>query len=76
MATLFIRIPYEKVLSHEASAEMYERYVPGDRELLGDLRSVSVADLPQRGEGVEAFLPRMWEVAEAIVTTNPGIQQL
>ena len=44
------------------------------RELLGDLGIASYVDLQRRGERVEAFLPRVWEITEAIMVANPGIE--
>ena len=44
------------------------------RELLGDLGIASYVDLQQCGERVEAFLPRVWEITEAIMVANPGIE--
>ena len=64
----------QHVLYHDASAEMRERYSRGYRQLLGDLGITSFADLQQRGEQVERLLPRVWEVAEAIVAANPEIE--
>ena len=63
----------QKVLYHDAPAEMRDRFGPGYLQLLGDLGISSFADLRQRNEQVELFLPRVWEVAEAIMAANPGI---
>ena len=63
----------QKVLHHDAPAEVRERFGPGFRHLLGGLGITSAADLRRRGEQVEAALPWIWEVAEAIVAANPGI---
>jgi hypothetical protein len=63
----------QKVLHHDASVEMQEQFSPGYRELLADLGITSFADLQQRGEQVRQSLPRVWEVAEAIMAANPGI---
>jgi hypothetical protein len=64
----------QKVLYHDAPAEMQDRFGPGYRRLLGDLGISSFADLQQRKEQFEIFLPHVWEVAEAIMAANPGIQ--
>ena len=45
------------------------------RELLGTLGISSSTDLRQRGAGVEAFLPRLWEVTEKIISANQGIEE-
>lgn len=64
----------QKVLYHDASVEVQERFTPGFRRLLADLGIRSFADLQRRGEQVRGFLPRLWEVAEAIIAANPGIE--
>ncbi len=33
-----------------------------------------IADLQQRSEQVRAFLPQVWQVAEAIMDANPAIE--
>jgi hypothetical protein len=63
-----------KVLHHDAPRALQERYDPGYRALLRDLGIASPGDLLRRGEEIEAFLPRLWEVAEAIMETNPEIE--
>jgi hypothetical protein len=63
-----------KVLDQDAPAAMRERFDPGYRTLLGDLGIASFADLGQRADQVRRFLPRVWDVAEAIMAVNPGIK--
>ncbi len=64
----------QKILHHDASVELQERIHRGYRDLLGDLGITLPADLQQRGEGVKEFVPHLWEVAEAIMTANPSIE--
>lgn len=64
----------QKVLYHDAPAEMQDRFSPGYRRLLGDLGITSFADLQQRSEQIKALLPSVWEVAEAIMAANPQIE--
>lgn len=64
----------QKMLYHDAPAEMKGGFVHGYRQLLGDLDITSFADLQQRGERVQAFLPWLWEVAEAIMAANRSIE--
>jgi hypothetical protein len=64
----------QKIFYHDAPA-LQEKYAAGFRELLGDLGIASFKDLRQRGAHVEAFLPRLWEVTEAIVRANRGIEE-
>ncbi|HEV2067550.1 MAG TPA: hypothetical protein VGR08_12010 [Thermomicrobiales bacterium] len=62
------------MLGHDATPEMRERSCSGYRDLLGDLGIASYADLRQRGEQIEACLPRVWDVAEAILAANQDIE--
>ncbi len=64
----------QKVLYHDAPVELQDRFSPGYRQLLGDLGITSFADLQERSAQVKAFLPRVWEVAEAIMAANPEIE--
>jgi hypothetical protein len=64
----------QKVLYHDAPAEIQDRFSPGYRQLLGDLGITSFADLQQRSEQLKGLLPRVWEVTEAILAANPGIE--
>jgi len=64
----------QQVLYHDAPVELQERFRPGYRRLLADLGIASFADLRRRGAQVEDFLPRLWEVAEAIMAANQGIE--
>ena len=63
-----------KVFWHDAP-DLRERFEPGYRVLLGDLGITSAADLRWRCDEVEAFLPRVREVAAAIVAANPAIEE-
>ncbi len=64
----------QKVLYHDAPPETWKRVDPGFRHLLGDLGIASSVDLRQRSDQVKQTLPRIWEMAEAIIAANPGIQ--
>ena len=63
----------QKVLHDDAPAEC-DRFSPGYRELLADLGIASFGDLQRSGERVAGLLPRVCEVAEAIMAANPGIE--
>ena len=63
-----------QVLYHDAPEEVQRRFAPGYRRLLGELGIASFADLQQRREQVNALLPHVWEVAEAIMAANPEIE--
>ena len=64
----------QKVLHHDAPEALRERHDHGYRELLGDLGITSFIDLRRRFDEVEMFLPRVWNVAEAIMAANPEIE--
>ena len=62
------------ILHNDASSETQEKLSPGFHELLSDISITSFGDLQQRSERVKEFLPRLWEVAETIMSANPGIE--
>jgi hypothetical protein len=64
-----------KVLYHDGPAETQEQFQPGYRQLLDDLGIRSPADLQQRSKQVKRFLPRLWQVTEAILAANPLISR-
>ena len=64
----------QKVFHHDAPPEMQERYDRGYQELLGDLGIASFFDLQRRYAEVVNVLPQVWDVAEAIMATNPEIE--
>ncbi|MBD0253223.1 MAG: hypothetical protein ICV31_01835 [Rubrobacter sp.] len=64
----------QKIFYHDAPA-LQEKYDAGFRELLGDLGIASFGDLRWRGAEVEAFLPRLWDVTEAIVAANRDVEE-
>ncbi|HSH78165.1 MAG TPA: hypothetical protein VLA19_06500, partial [Herpetosiphonaceae bacterium] len=65
----------QKVLYHDAPEALREGFSPGYRLLLDDLGISSFADLRRRGERVKRFLPRVWEMAEAIMAASPEIEE-
>lgn len=77
-AIFFLVATYSRcqhVLYHDASVEIQDRCGIGYRQLLVELGIVSFTDLQQRCEQVKGFLPRVWEVADAIMDANPGIEE-
>jgi hypothetical protein len=64
----------QKALHHDAPAELQERFAPAYRQLLADLGIASFADLQQRSQQVAELLPRVWDVAEAIMAVNAEIE--
>jgi hypothetical protein len=63
-----------KVLYHDAPEEMQAKFEPGYRRLMADLGITSFPDLRRCGDQVRAMLPRVWEVAEAIIAANPDVR--
>ncbi len=64
-----------KVLYHDAPTATMARFDHGYWQLLVDLGITSFTDLQQHGEQVKRLLPDIWEVAEAIIATNPEIKE-
>ena len=64
----------QHVLATDAPAAAYEKHDAGLRDLLRDLGIASFADLVDRVADVEALLPRVSEVAEAIMAANTKIE--
>lgn len=63
----------QKVLTEDGPAGMDKRFEPGYRALLADLGIRTSADLRQRSRQVLELLPRIGEVAAAIMARNPEI---
>lgn len=63
----------QKIFDHDAPP-LQKEFAAGYQELLADLGIVSFADLRKRGERVRAFLPRLREEADAIMTANKDIE--
>jgi hypothetical protein len=64
----------QKIFRHDAP-HLEPRFADGYRALLADLGIASFADLQRRAQEVEAFLPAVWQVAEAIMAANPDITE-
>ncbi|WP_220183391.1 hypothetical protein [Sphaerisporangium album] len=62
-----------KILACDAP-EARAAFVPGFAELRADLGVASAGDLERRANDVHAFLPRLWDVAEAIIDANPEVR--
>lgn len=63
----------QQVLAQDAPTALRDRFTPGYLDLLADLGITSTADLRQRRDQVEGFLPNVWAVAQAIMDANPEI---
>ena len=64
----------QKIFRHDAP-HLAPRFADGYRALLADLGIASFADLQRRAQEVEASLPAVWQVAEAIMAANPDIAE-
>jgi hypothetical protein len=64
----------QKVLSADAPGELTLSLTDSYRELVGDLGIASFAELQRRCAEVERILPRVWELAEAIIAVNQEIE--
>lgn len=64
----------QMILYHDAPDEISDKFSPGYRLLLNDLGITTFADIQQRSEQVKKLLPRIWDVAEAIIAANPEIE--
>jgi hypothetical protein len=63
-----------QVLAADAPPGLQQAFDPGYRRLLSDLGIASFTDLQRRAEDVRALLPRIWDVAEAIMAAHPEIR--
>ena len=63
-----------KVLSCDAPDKMKQSFRHNYTDLASDLGMLSFAEIRRRCAEIERALPRVWEVAEAIVSANPEIQ--
>jgi hypothetical protein len=55
------------------SQDLQRELIPAFYSLIADLGIISTNDLIRRAENVIQFLPRLWGVTEAILSTNPSI---
>ncbi|HEY8601401.1 MAG TPA: hypothetical protein VIL85_23445 [Thermomicrobiales bacterium] len=77
-AVFWIVVTYSRclqVFAQDAPEALTEPFREGFRRLLADLGIASHADLLRRAAAVEAFLPQVWAVAEAIMAANTEIEE-
>ena len=75
-AAFWLAVTYsrcQRVLLADAPPALHDRYSEGYRQLLADLGVATQADRLRRAERVEAFLPELWRVTEAIMAETPTI---
>jgi hypothetical protein len=63
-----------KVLHHDAPPEVQEHFAARFAELTGDLGVPSFAALRKRTNDVERFLPRVSDLANAIIAANSEVE--
>jgi len=63
-----------QVLHRDAPAASQQTYSQSYRDLLEDLGVSSFAAVRARCQEVDRFLPQVWEMAEAIMGSNPAIE--
>jgi hypothetical protein len=76
-AVFWIAVTYSrcrKVFFHDAPEQMRDEFSPGYHDLLADLGVASPADLQRAAGRTKAILPRVWQVARAIIESNPEIR--
>jgi hypothetical protein len=77
-ALFWIAVTYsrcQKILYHDAPPEIQNKFNSSYGQLLEDLGVNSLANLYQRSEQVNAFLPAVGEVAEVIIEANRDIEK-
>ncbi|MDF2958898.1 MAG: hypothetical protein K0S39_633 [Paenibacillus sp.] len=62
-----------KILAADASPDLQRELAPAFDAIIADLGITSTDDFIRRAENVMQFLPRLWEITEAILLANPGI---
>jgi len=64
----------QTALYNDAPASLQEQFKPAYQQLMSDLGITSSATLQQRHAQTRDYLPRVWEVAQAIMAANPDIR--
>jgi len=64
----------QKVILRDFPAEMTRTFRDSHRELVSDLRVPSSTDVCRRAAEAERILPRVWQLAEAIIAANREIE--
>ncbi|WP_226537006.1 hypothetical protein [Fictibacillus halophilus] len=62
-----------KIFEVDGSAEIQLKHRPAFDAMVADLGIYSTDDLTQRAEDVLDFLPKLWEIAESIISANQHI---
>ncbi|SMF83364.1 hypothetical protein SAMN05661091_2365 [Paenibacillus uliginis N3/975] len=62
-----------KILAADGSPELQHELLPAFEEIIADLGITSTDILLDRAEKVIHYLPRLWDIAEQIMSVNPHI---
>lgn len=65
----------QKVLSHDAPGDLTGRFKESYQELVGDLGVSTFAEVQRRCAEIERILPRVGDLAEAIIAANREIME-
>jgi len=65
----------QKVILRDFPAEMTQAFKDSYHELVSDLRVPSSTDVRRHCDRVEQILPRVWQLAEAIIAANREIER-
>jgi hypothetical protein len=65
----------QKVLFHDAPPAVQAQHLPAFQDMLAELGAASSADLQRRMREIQASMPRVWELALAIMSANPDIEE-
>lgn len=62
-----------KILAADAPQSLQQSLAPAFEAAVADLGIASTGDLLRRGEAARAFLPKLWETTEVLLSSNPDI---
>jgi hypothetical protein len=62
-----------KILATDAPPELARTHLPAFEAMMADLGIVSSQDIARRAHEVTQFLPRLWAMAEEIISQNSGL---
>lgn len=62
-----------KILASDGSPELQQKLLPAFEDVIADLGITSTDTLIHRADMVIKYMPRLWTIAEQIMTANPNI---
>ncbi len=69
----FFHMWCHKAILNDAPPEVQAQTAPLFERLVTALGIPTLADIPRRHKETEAFIPEVWQVAEAIIAANPDV---